>query len=105
MPCCLARALPVRQRTQTGDLRGHPAGSGLVAPRGVAGVVKLRQELAEAREPPPAQVAAPAGLPFTRIAMLSGRITGQGREIRIRARERGVTAGRGIPERCGYGPE
>ena len=88
MPCCLARAPPVRQRTQAGDLRGRPAGSGLVAPRGAANVGGLRHEPAAAREPPPEQVAGMTELPFTRIAMLSARITGQGREIRIRAGER-----------------
>ena len=55
------RALLVRQRTQAGgSLRGHPAGSGVVA-RGVAGVVKLRQE-PEAAVPLPEQAAGMAGL-------------------------------------------
>ncbi len=83
------RALMVRQRTQTiNSLRGHLAEFGVVAPRGVAGVVKLRQELAEVQEPPPEQVAALAELPFTRIASLSGQITGLEQQIRVRARER-----------------
>ena len=88
MPCCLARALLVRQRTQTGALRGHLAEFGLVAPRGTANVERLRREMEEAQEPPPAQVAGMAELLFDRIASLTGRITGLEQQIRIRARER-----------------
>ena len=58
-----ARALLVRQRTQTGDLRGHLAEFGLVA--------------------------SPAGLLLDRIAPLSERIAGRGKDIRSRARMRG----------------
>ncbi len=89
MPCCLARALLVRQRTQTGgSLRGHLAEFGPVAPRGAANVERLRQELAEAQEKPPEQVAEMAELLLAQIDALSEQITGLEKKIRIRARER-----------------
>ncbi len=93
MPCCLARALMVRQRTQTiNSLRGHLAEFGVVAPRGVAGVVKLRQALTAAA-PLPEQVAALAELLFTRIASLSAQITGLEQQIRVRGRQRPGSGG------------
>ncbi len=89
MPCCLARALLVRQRTQTiNSLRGHLAEFGLVAPRGTANVERLRQEMEGAQEPPPKQVAEMAELMFDQVAMLTAQITGLEKEIRTRARER-----------------
>ena len=89
MPCCLARALLVRQRTQTiNSLRGHLAEFGLVAPRGTANVERLRQEMEGAQEPPPEQVAEMAELMFDQIASLTAQIAGLEKEIRTRARER-----------------
>ncbi len=80
------RAPPVRQRTQAGgSLRGHLAEFGVVASRGVASVVKLRQELA-AVAPLPEQAAEMAGLLLAQIDALSERITGLEQQIRVHIR-------------------